>query len=580
MPPLLLLLLLLVAPGASGRDPPDAAAAMAALEALLSSGRGSLSRGAVRALVGIAGGRAQCRHAGPCGTCLSADAVLALAGAGPRLEAPDLPWLGAAVLATLRQPPATCAHGTAGDWAARARALHRAFAGTDTDTNTGNGTDTDTGNGTGTDTNTGNGTDTDTDPGTGTGNVTDPGSGVPALRAVAELLAAVQPNYRSADGQEGCVDAAQVLAAGAAVSPRVGGRPGQRLLAALGALVLRGRCLRPPQPPGCAPHGRQRGIGPPGGQGQGYALALVAGLVLVLCPLLALALLRCPLCHRAQRWLQPLLMGLAAGALSGDALLHLLPQVLGVHSHGGGEQPHGGGAQPHGGGSQLPWPLLGVLGGLYAAFLLDKLLGILLPPPQQGDHAVGQQRDQGDVGLQPGVSSTELVKVEDASSPQSTQELQSNAPQTLSWMMAVAHGVHGLVDGLVLGAAFATSGASGVATALALLCHELPHALGLQAALGPVPPRRALALGAGSALPLLPGLVAGMALGGAGPARDWLGAASAGLLLHLALGGVVPSLLRGGPGGPWALLGLQSAGLLGGWGGLLLLALYEDRVRL
>lgn len=61
----------------------------------------------------------------------------------------------------------------------------------------------------------------------------------------------------------------------------------------------------------------------------GYALASAAGLALALAPLLALAVLRCPLCHRAQRWLQPLLMGLAAGSLSGDTLLHLLPQVWG-----------------------------------------------------------------------------------------------------------------------------------------------------------------------------------------------------------------------------------------------------------
>ena len=31
---------------------------------------------------------------------------------------------------------------------------------------------------------------------------------------------------------------------------------------------------------------------------------------------------------------------------------------------------------------------------------------------------------------------------------------------------------------------------------------------------------------------------------------------------------------------PWVLLGLQSAGLLGGWGVLLLLALYEESILL
>ena len=40
----------------------------------------------------------------------------------------------------------------------------------------------------------------------------------------------------------------------------------------------------------------------------------------------------------------------------------------------------------------------------------------------------------------------------------------------------------------------------------------------------------------------------------------------------------VPAMLAARDRWPWLLLGLQSAGLLGGWGLLLLLALYEESI--
>lgn len=48
----------------------------------------------------------------------------------------------------------------------------------------------------------------------------------------------------------------------------------------------------------------------------------------------------------------------------------------------------------------------------------------------------------------------------------------------LPWRVALGSATHSLADGLALGAAFTHSWRSGTATALALLGHELPHALG------------------------------------------------------------------------------------------------------
>ena len=118
---------------------------------------------------------------------------------------------------------------------------------------------------------------------------------------------------------------------------------------------------------------------------QPWIYASVSILVLSLVGLLGILLV--PIVNRVMyNHLLQFLVAMAAGSLAGDALLHLLPMALGLHGHHDGNalnvttnhsdhehHEHDHREEDH---TVVIWKCLVCFGGIYAFFLIERLMGI------------------------------------------------------------------------------------------------------------------------------------------------------------------------------------------------------------
>ncbi|XP_012503550.1 PREDICTED: zinc transporter ZIP4 [Propithecus coquereli] len=323
-------------------------------------------------------------------------------------------------------------------------------------------------------------------------------------------------------------------------------------------------------------------------QAEKYLYGSLATLLICLAAVFGLLLLTCAGCSGVTHYVMQTFLSMAVGALTGDALLHLTPKVLGLHTHSGEHSGEDLSPQP-------TWRLLAVLAGLYAFFLFENLFNLLLPrdpedpekngPCSHGGHSHGVPLQLAPSELrqpkQPHEGSrADLVEEE-------SPELLNPEPRRLSpelrllpYLITLGDAVHNFADGLAVGAAFTSSWKTGLATSLAVFCHEVPHELGDFAALlhAGLSVRRALLLNGASALTAFAGLYVALAVGVGEESEAWILAVAIGLFLYVALCDMLPAMLNVRDRRPWLLFLLHNVGLLGGWAVLLLLSLYEDNI--
>ncbi|XP_076837801.1 zinc transporter ZIP6 [Brachyhypopomus gauderio] len=169
----------------------------------------------------------------------------------------------------------------------------------------------------------------------------------------------------------------------------------------------------------------------------------------------------------------------------------------------------------------------------------------------------------------------------------SVQHFERAGVATLAWMVVMGDGLHNFSDGLAIGAAFSEGLSSGLSTSVAVFCHELPHELGDFAVLlkAGMSVKQAILYNLLSALMGYLGMVTGILIGHyAENVAMWIFALTAGLFLYVSLVDMVPEMLHNDATeagfSHCGFFVLQNAGILLGFGIMLIIAVFEHKIQL
>uniref|UniRef100_A0A673LTM4 Zinc transporter ZIP4/12 EF-hand domain-containing protein n=1 Tax=Sinocyclocheilus rhinocerous TaxID=307959 RepID=A0A673LTM4_9TELE len=297
-----------------------------------------------------------------------------------------------------------------------------------------------------------------------------------------------------------------------------------------------------------------------------YGYATLANLLICLMAMFGIVVLLFSACTQVFELCIQFCVSLAVGCLTGDALLHLLPAFLGLHVHDHAEEK-----------LDYVYKLLVLIAGIYFFYLMEGIFSIIT----RREHHHNHDEEESDVHHKV-LQMFQLEKQNKHSSSQADlvdaekrekSFLEPVSPKKeqclLPYMITIGDGIHNFADSLAIGAAFSILWRSGLATSLAVLCHELPHELGDFAILlhCGLSVKRALLLHVASSLTSFIGLYIALSVSTETVAKEWISAVTAGLFLYVGLADMLIFLL-------------QNLGLLSGWGILLLLSFYEDQIGL
>ncbi|MED6260887.1 hypothetical protein ATANTOWER_030796 [Ataeniobius toweri] len=331
-----------------------------------------------------------------------------------------------------------------------------------------------------------------------------------------------------------------------------------------------------------------------------YLYATLANVIITVMAMFGIVMLLCTSCTNVFQMCIQFCISMAVGSLTGDALLHLVPMFLGIHIHteDGSSSQHSDQDHEHVETPDYTYKMLVMIGGIYVFYLMETIFSLITNESDHHHHHHGEesnphhcdhvgvlemyQKEKKQKEKSQASSKADLVDNEDGEEKNHLElKKEGREKRLLPYMITIGDGIHNFADGLAIGAAFSMSLKSGLATSLAVLCHELPHELGDFAILlhCGLSVRKALLLNVCSALTSFIGLYISLSVATDFATQQWIGAIAAGLFLYVGLADMLPTLVHLSSKKPWQTFLLQNAGILTGWIMLLMLSLYEDKIR-
>ncbi|XP_037820130.1 zinc transporter ZIP6, partial [Lucilia sericata] len=292
------------------------------------------------------------------------------------------------------------------------------------------------------------------------------------------------------------------------------------------------------------------------------------------------------------------LVAVAVGTLSGDALMHLIPHALASqHSAPESHEHHHKEESSHKHDTSVIWICACAFFTALFMYIIETLLPLLKGDNAEGSHghshhshshpptqknnekplsnpmpALGSEKT-------PEPSTADVGALNIMLNEAKLDMKKPSRPLTpVAFMVVIGDGLHNLTDGLAIGAAFASDPVTGLATAFAVLCHELPHELGDFALLlqTGVSMRRAICLNIVSSVLSFVGMAIGLLIANLHTnMTQWIYAGTAGSFLYIAFADLVPAMANEAKGKLKSSL-VQVIGIIIGGLIMLVIAINED----
>lgn len=318
----------------------------------------------------------------------------------------------------------------------------------------------------------------------------------------------------------------------------------------------------------------------------------IAVSIVTLCSVFGVILMPC-MNKNIYKYGMALFIGLAVGSLTGDALLHLIPEVMGAHGHEeeGGHDGGGIAVEPY------LWFSLVTLAGIYVFFLLEVIFVRSFSSGDSSDssshgHSHSYELDilpegkERDATYDMPDHSTTPQNLESKGKVQLDGESKTKGKaggggnMSLVLMIILGDAIHNFADGLAMGAAFSASSTVGLATSIAVFVHELPHELGDFAVLlkNGLTVKRAIIWNFVSALTAFIGLYISLAVATDEQIQMWIFAIAAGMFLYIALSDLLPTMVTIENSRDNVVFLMNNVGMLVGALIMVLLAIFEERI--